>query len=79
MVCNDEKRFSMKFNRFNDPVDDPENYKWGIFYFNPKDERAVVPKRNRWLGFTLNFANMLAWLLILTLIALAVIFSRFDR
>ncbi len=66
----------MKFNEFNDPVDDPENYRWGVFYFNQKDERAIVPKRNRWMGFTLIFANPLFWMVILTFIAIAVLLSR---
>lgn len=66
----------MKFNEFNDPVDDPENYRWGVFYFNQKDERVIVPKRNRWMGFTLNFANPLSWMVILTFIAIAVLLSR---
>jgi len=36
----------------NTDVNDPGNYKWGIFYYNPDDLRAVVPKRNKWMGFT---------------------------
>jgi uncharacterized membrane protein len=38
-------------------VDDPYNYRFGIIYFNRKDKRKVVPKRNRLLGWTLNFAH----------------------
>ena len=63
----------------NTDVDDPENYKWGIFYFNPDDLRAVVPKRNRWMGWTLNFAQPLAWVIILGIIAFAVIMSHFGK
>ena len=40
-----------------DPVDDNRNYKFGVFYFNPDDDRRVVPKRIRPFGFTLNFAH----------------------
>ena len=40
-----------------DPVDNPENYKWGIFYYNKNDTRNVVPKRVRGLGWSLNFAR----------------------
>ena len=29
----------------------PENYKWGIFYFNPQDSRFILPKKNQWLGW----------------------------
>ena len=45
-------------NDFFDPmVDNPENYWLGIFYFNRKDKRAIVPKRRRFLGWTVNFAR----------------------
>ena len=46
-------------------IDDPTNYKWGIFYFNSKDSRTVVPKRSGMLGWTLNFANVYTYLIIL--------------
>jgi uncharacterized membrane protein len=46
---------------FDPMVDNPENYKLGIFYFNRKDKRAVVPKRNRLLGLTVNFARPYAY------------------
>jgi uncharacterized membrane protein len=35
----------------------PENWKLGIFYFNPRDKRLFVLKRHRAFGITLNFAN----------------------
>jgi len=54
---------------------DPEKYKWGIFYYNPADKRAVVPKRNMGLGYTLNFAQPMAWVGILGFIAFAVLMS----
>lgn len=63
----------------NTDVNDPENYKWGLFYFNPDDLRAVVPKRNRRMGWTLNFAQPLAWVIILGIIAFAVIMSRIGK
>jgi uncharacterized membrane protein len=63
----------------NTDVNDPENYKWGLFYFNPDDLRGVVPKRNRRMGWTLNFAQPLAWVIILGIIAFAVIMSRFGN
>ena len=36
-------------------IDDPMNYKWGIFYFNRKDSRIVVPKRFKWIGLDHEF------------------------
>lgn len=49
---------------------DPKNYRFGIFYYNRKDSRAVVPKWQRARGWTLNFANPLAYLLILAILAI---------
>ena len=56
-------------------IDDPMNYKAGIFYFNAKDPRIVVPKRYRMMGWTMNFANFYTYLLILGIIAVALIVS----
>ncbi len=51
-------------NQMDPEVDNPENYKFTVFYFNPKDKRVIVPKRNRFLGWTLNFGNIYAYLLL---------------
>ncbi|MEJ6980517.1 hypothetical protein WG906_08655 [Pedobacter sp. P351] len=40
-----------------DPIDNISNYKWGIFYYNPPDPRALVPKRVGMMGYQLNFAR----------------------
>ena len=50
-------------------IQDPANYKWGIFYFNPKDRRIGVPKYNKLLGWTLNFGNIYSYLIIIGIIA----------
>lgn len=36
---------------------DPNNWIWGIFYYNKEDKRIFPPKRIAWMGFTTNFAN----------------------
>jgi uncharacterized membrane protein len=63
-----------------DPLDrmrnDPENYKWGIFYFNPKDPRILVPKRNRMMGWTMNFANPYSYLIIIGIAVFAIFMSN---
>ena len=41
----------------NEPSSDPANYKYGLFYYNKKDYRLVVPKINKMLGWTFNFAR----------------------
>ncbi|MHB8095494.1 MAG: DUF5808 domain-containing protein [Candidatus Aminicenantales bacterium] len=50
---------------------DPGNYRWGIFYFNPRDSRAIVPKRNAWMGWTLNFARPISFLILLGIFLVA--------
>jgi len=41
---------------------DPTHWKLGIFYFCRQDERILVPKRIRGLGWTINFARPAALL-----------------
>ncbi|MBL7970330.1 MAG: hypothetical protein JNL03_02320 [Prolixibacteraceae bacterium] len=60
-------------------IDDPNNYKWGIFYFNSKDSRTIVPKRSRILGWTLNFANPYTYLIILGIFFLSLIFGWLNK
>jgi uncharacterized membrane protein len=40
-----------------EPSENPQFYKWGVFYYNPDDERVLVPKRIRFMGWTFNFAK----------------------
>lgn len=37
--------------------EDPNNWVWGLFYYNKKDPRVFPPKRIESMGFTINFAN----------------------
>ncbi|AZA78627.1 hypothetical protein EG347_14465 [Chryseobacterium sp. G0186] len=37
--------------------DDENHWKLGIFYYNKDDKRLFPPKRNKFLGWTVNFAN----------------------
>ena len=48
----------------NDPIDDIDNYIWNIFYYNRNDSRIIVPKRTRFLGWTINFARTESYLLV---------------
>lgn len=52
-------------------INDPTNYKWGIFYFNPDDQRIMVPKRSKSMGWTLNFARMYSYIILILIFALA--------
>ena len=57
----------------------PNNYKWGIFYFNSQDPRTIVSKRNPGMGFTLNFASPYSYLLILGILFFATIMGRLGK
>jgi len=48
----------------------PDNYKWGIFYYNPNDKRLFLPKRNVGMGWTMNFANPWSYFIILIFVSM---------
>lgn len=50
----------------------PNNWK-GIFYFNRKDYRLIVPKRDPSLGWTLNFASPYTYLFLIAIAAIALV------
>lgn len=56
----------------------PNNWVWGMFYYNPKDSRLFPPKKMKDWGWTINFANPKSILATLLIIAppLIFIFSR---
>ncbi len=48
---------------------DPHNQKWGVYYCKA-DPRVIVPKRVKWMGWTINFARPSAILVLLLMIAI---------
>jgi len=48
---------------------DPNNWVWGMFYYNPEDPRLFPPKKFKELGWTTNFANPKSVLALLLIIA----------
>lgn len=60
-------------------IDEPTNYKWGIFYFNRKDSRIVVPKRVRGMGWTLNFGTIYTYILLIFIIVAGILISKTYR
>jgi len=36
---------------------DPSNYKWDQIYYCKADPRPIVPRRYKWMGWTVNFAR----------------------
>ncbi|QES87397.1 DUF5808 domain-containing protein [Rhizosphaericola mali] len=57
---------------------DSENWKWGIFYYNKNDKRLFPPKRNPWLGYTVNFANARSIFALLILIAIIITITELS-
>ena len=58
---------------------DPNNWIWGLFYYNKEDKRIFPPKRIAWMGWTVNFANpksVSALLVILFLAAIIVLLQK---
>jgi uncharacterized membrane protein len=56
---------------------DPNNWIWGIFYYNKEDQRIFPPKKIEGMGVTINFANpksVLALLIALAFFAMVVLF-----
>ena len=56
-------------------------WKWGLFYYNKQDKRIFPPKRQEWMGWTVNFANpksILAFLIFFVLILSFVYFITFN-
>ena len=45
-------------------------YKFGIFYYDPNDKRVFVLKRIKYLGWTLNFANPISYVIMAIIIVI---------
>lgn len=53
--------------------DNPENWKWGIFYVNKKDSRFIVRKKEESLGWTFNFAHPVSIVVLILILALPLV------
>ena len=60
-------------NELDEMRKNPNNYKWGIFYFNSKDPRFFVPKRNIAMGWTLNFTNIHSYIIVFLVVVIILI------
>ena len=47
----------------------PENWKAGSIYYCKADPRVIVPKRQKWMGWTINFARASAFPTLIGLVA----------
>ncbi|MCD6089967.1 MAG: hypothetical protein J7J72_00570 [Bacteroidales bacterium] len=52
----------------------PDNWR-GPFYFNPNDSRIIVPKKYKYMGYTLNFGNIFTYLVLAGIIILIVMIA----
>jgi uncharacterized membrane protein len=55
-----------------EPTEDSNNYKYGVFYYNESDARIIVPKRMKYLGWTLNFARPVSYLIMGGILAIVI-------
>jgi uncharacterized membrane protein len=64
-------------------LNDPNNWIWGIFYYNKEDKRILPPKRIPIMGWTVNFANRNSvWLFVfmmLLIIQFVVIMAKIKK
>ncbi|MCO7175036.1 DUF5808 domain-containing protein [Sporolactobacillus kofuensis] len=56
-------------------LDDDDKWIWGLFYFNRSDPSIFVEKRVG-IGYTVNMARPIAWIVLVGIIAIAIVFSR---
>lgn len=56
---------------------DPKNWKYGQFYYNKEDQRLLPPKRQEWMGWTVNFANTKSILFLVAIVAVALLISLY--
>lgn len=56
---------------------DPRNYKFSFLYWNISDKRIFVPKKNPALGWTLNFANPVSYIILFLFILTIILVQRF--
>jgi len=57
--------------------EDTKNWKLGLFYYNPQDKRIFPPKRFRYMGWTVNFANPYSYLTFAVILMLIIFISKY--
>lgn len=65
--------------QFLDNMSNNDAYWKGPFYFNRKDPRIMIPKRQSSLGWTLNFASPYAYIFLVALVAIIVAYILFFK
>ena len=57
---------------------DPDNYIWGIIYYNTEDPRVILPKKNPYWGLTLNFGNPYSYVIMIIIVAFILVIEKLD-
>jgi uncharacterized membrane protein len=57
---------------------DPNNWKLGGIYYNKEDKRIFPPKRIKWMGWTVNFANTKSVLVFITVMVIVLVVLYFS-
>lgn len=60
------------------PVNDDAYWKLGVIYFNPKDPAIWVEKRSG-IGWTINTANPMSWIIFIGLIGIITLVTEFAK
>lgn len=63
----------------NEWENDPNNWIWGMFYYNPKDKRSYFPKKIKEFGWHANYADPNYSIIILLLIAIIIFLITYSR
>jgi uncharacterized membrane protein len=57
----------------------PNNWIWGVFYYNPEDKRLFPPKKIIQFGYTTNFANPNSVVALIILVLSLIIIGRLTN
>ncbi|WP_115887421.1 hypothetical protein [Flavobacterium cutihirudinis] len=60
----------------NEWENDPNNWIWGMFYYNPKDKRSYFPKRINEFGWHANYANPIFVIIVALLVLIILAFIK---
>ena len=66
-------------NQYDQWHDDPENWVWGLFYYNTNDDRIWLPKRVKAFGYTVNFDHPMTGLLFVAAFAVLLFLSKLSN
>jgi len=63
----------------NEWENDPKNWIWGMFYYNPKDKRSYFPRKPKELGWHANYADPNNIIIIALMAAIILVLIKHDK